>query len=166
MKSSSFDLEELNYWNKNLDISLDVSERNLDSFLHETCLLAKFSYHLWKIISLSYDIVFWLKCGKFIDLWVRNPKQLSLHQLDFCSSNQSKFSNPSLNSPLVSWIVRPPCGGFLHFSLLISLNLSLILDFSMVFFLRIWWKLKLFSFPFFFFVFAIVGSNERKKKKK
>jgi hypothetical protein len=38
MKSSSFDLEELNCWNKNLDIGLDASKRNLDSFLHETCL--------------------------------------------------------------------------------------------------------------------------------
>ena len=36
MKSSRFDLEELNCWNKNLDIGLDASERNLDSFLHET----------------------------------------------------------------------------------------------------------------------------------
>jgi hypothetical protein len=29
-----------------LDIGLDASERNLDSFLHETCLLAEFSCHL------------------------------------------------------------------------------------------------------------------------
>jgi hypothetical protein len=36
MKYSSFDLEELNCWNKNLDIGLDALERNLDSFLHET----------------------------------------------------------------------------------------------------------------------------------
>jgi len=57
MKSSNFDLEELNYWNKNLDIGLDALECNLDSFLHETCLLAEFSCHLWKIISSSYDIV-------------------------------------------------------------------------------------------------------------
>jgi hypothetical protein len=39
MKSSSFDLEELNCWNKNLDIGLDALKRNLNSFLHETCLL-------------------------------------------------------------------------------------------------------------------------------
>jgi hypothetical protein len=58
MKSSRFDLEELNCWNKNLDIGLDASERNLDSFLHETCLLAEFRCNLWKIISPSYDIVF------------------------------------------------------------------------------------------------------------
>ena len=58
MKSSSFELEELNYWNKNLDISLDASERNLDSFREETCLLAQFSCHLWKIISPSYDVFF------------------------------------------------------------------------------------------------------------
>ena len=48
MKSSSFDLEELNCWNKNLDTGLDASERNLDSFLHETCLLAEFSCHFGK----------------------------------------------------------------------------------------------------------------------
>jgi hypothetical protein len=29
-----------------LDIGLDASERNLDSFLHETCLLAEFRCHL------------------------------------------------------------------------------------------------------------------------
>ena len=57
MKSSSFDLEELNWWNKNFD-GLDASERNLSSFLHETYLLAEFSCHLWKIISPSYDIFF------------------------------------------------------------------------------------------------------------
>jgi hypothetical protein len=44
MKSSSFDLEELNCLNKNLDVSLDASKHNLDSFLHETCLLAEFRY--------------------------------------------------------------------------------------------------------------------------
>jgi hypothetical protein len=58
MKSSSFDLEEINYWNKNLDVGLDASERNLDSFLHETCLHAEFSCHIWKLISPSYDIFF------------------------------------------------------------------------------------------------------------
>jgi hypothetical protein len=60
MKSSIFDLEELNYWNKNLDIGLDASERNLDSFLHETYLLVEFRCHLWKIIYPSYDIFFCL----------------------------------------------------------------------------------------------------------
>jgi len=54
MKSLSFDLEELNCWNKNLDISLDASERNLDPFLYETCLIAEFSCHLWRIISPSH----------------------------------------------------------------------------------------------------------------
>ena len=36
-------------------------------------------------ISLIWNHV-WLKFGAFIDLWVRNPKQLSFHQLDFWSS--------------------------------------------------------------------------------
>jgi hypothetical protein len=57
MKSLSFDLEELNCWNKNLDVGLDAFKRNLDSFLHETCLLAEFSCHLWKIIYPLYDII-------------------------------------------------------------------------------------------------------------
>jgi hypothetical protein len=58
MKSSSFDLEELNCWNKNLDISLDASGRNLNSFLHKTCLLEEFICHLRNIISPSYEIIF------------------------------------------------------------------------------------------------------------
>jgi hypothetical protein len=90
MKSSSFDLEELNCWNKNLDIGLDASKHNLDSFLHETCLLAEFRCHLWKLISPSYDIVFgWTL--EHIDLWVRNLTKLSLYQLDFCSSRYSSW---------------------------------------------------------------------------
>jgi len=58
MKSSSFDLEELNYRNKNLEVGLDASGRNLDSFLHKTCLLEEFICHLRKIISPSYEILF------------------------------------------------------------------------------------------------------------
>jgi hypothetical protein len=58
MKSSSFDLEELNYWNKNLDVGMDASGCNLDSFLHKTCLLAESICHLRKIISPSYEIFF------------------------------------------------------------------------------------------------------------
>jgi hypothetical protein len=46
MESSSFDLKELNFLNKNLDVGLDASERNLNSFLHETCLLAELSCHI------------------------------------------------------------------------------------------------------------------------
>jgi hypothetical protein len=74
MKSSSFDLEELNYWNKNLDVGLDASERNLDSFLHETCLQAEFNCHLWKLISPSYDIFFrWnLESWYFFEFGIQN----------------------------------------------------------------------------------------------
>jgi hypothetical protein len=46
MKSSSLDIEELNCWKKNLAIGLDASERNLDSFLHETYLLVEFNCHI------------------------------------------------------------------------------------------------------------------------
>jgi hypothetical protein len=31
-----------------LDVGLDASERNLDSFLHETCLVAEFSCYIEK----------------------------------------------------------------------------------------------------------------------
>jgi hypothetical protein len=58
MKSLMSDLEELNCWYKNFDVSLDASEYNLDSFIHETCLLAEFRFHLWKLLSPSYGIFF------------------------------------------------------------------------------------------------------------
>jgi len=58
MKSSSFDLDELNCWNKNLDVGLDASGCNLDLFLHKTCLLAEFICYLRKLISPSYEIYF------------------------------------------------------------------------------------------------------------
>ena len=83
MKSSSFDLEELNYWNKNLDIGLDASERNLDSFLHKTCLLTEFSCHLWKIISPLYDMFFF-------------SESLSIDRPLSQESNKIKFSSIGL----------------------------------------------------------------------
>ena len=52
----TFDLEELNCRNKDLDVGLDTLGRNLDLFLHKTCLLVKFMCHLRKIISLSYQL--------------------------------------------------------------------------------------------------------------
>jgi len=130
MKSSSFDLEELNCWNKNLDNGLDASERNLDSFLHETCLLAEFSCHLWKIISLSYNIVFCLKFGALIGIWVRNPPKLSLHQLDFCSSRYS--SRNGRRSTLADceiwlWRLRFPCSSLFYF---LALNVQKGMDVS------------------------------------
>jgi len=118
MKSSSFDLEELNCWNKNLDISLDASERNLDSFLHETCLLAEFSCHLWKLISPSYKIFFWFKFGVFIGLCVRNPTKLSLHQLDFCSSRYSSCNgrrSTLADCEIWLWRLRFPCSSLFYF---------------------------------------------------
>ena len=118
MKSSNFDLVELNCWNKNLDIGLDASECNLDSFLHETYLLVKFSCHLWKIISSSYDIVFWLKFGVFIGILVRNPKKLSLQQLDFCSSRYSSRNGRRLtlvDCDIWLWRLWFPCSSLFYF---------------------------------------------------
>jgi hypothetical protein len=85
----TFDLEELNCRNKDLDVGLDALRSTLDLFLHKTCLLAKFMCHLRKIISLSYELFFLLKFGRLIGLQVRNPKTLSLHLMDFSSLRYS-----------------------------------------------------------------------------
>ena len=115
MKSSSFDLEELNCLNKNLDIDLDVLERNLDSFLHKTCLLVEFSCHLWKIISPSYDFAtIWI-----VDrLWVINPNKLSLHQLDLCSSkylSRNGWRSTLADCEIWLWRLRFPCSSLFYF---------------------------------------------------
>ena len=118
MKSSSFDLEELNYWNKNLDIGLDASECNLDSFLHKTCLLTEFSCHLWKIISPSYDIFFFLKVWALIDLWVRNPRKLILYQFELCSSSYSSWNgrrSTLADCEIWLWRLRFPCSSLFYF---------------------------------------------------
>jgi len=107
MKSSSFDLEELNFWNKNLDIGLNASERNLDSFLHETCLLVEFRCHLWKIISPSYDIGFGCLLAEF-----------SLHQFDFCSSRYSSWNGQRstlTDCEIWFWRLRFPCSSLFYF---------------------------------------------------
>jgi hypothetical protein len=117
MKSSSFDLEELNCWNKNLDVGVDASERNLDSFLHETCLLAEFSCHFCKLISPSYDIVF-MKFGALIGLCVRNPIKLNLHHLNFCSSRYSIRNGQRSTLPdckIWLWRLRFPCSSLFYF---------------------------------------------------
>ena len=75
MKSLIFDLEEINCWNKNLDVGLDASKCNLDSFLHEICLLGEFSCHLWKIISPSYDIIF----GWNLERWYLFESRIQKH---------------------------------------------------------------------------------------
>jgi hypothetical protein len=79
MKSSSFDLEELNCWNKNLDIGLDVSEHNLDSFLHETCLLGEFVV----IFEKSYltHMTTFLAANRSVD----RPLSQESKQIDFAS---------------------------------------------------------------------------------
>jgi hypothetical protein len=61
---------------------------------------------------------FWLKFGAFIELWVMNPKQLSLHQLDFCSSRYSSWN--SRRSTLADceiwlWRLRFPCSSLFYF---------------------------------------------------
>jgi len=111
-------LEELNCWNKNLDIGLDASERNLDSFLHETCLLIEFSFSSLKNhISLIWHC-FWLKFGALIGLWVRNPKQFILHQLNVCSSRYSSRNDQRLtltDCEIWLWRLRFPCSSLFYF---------------------------------------------------
>jgi hypothetical protein len=41
----TFDLKELNYWNKDLYVNLDALKSILNLFLHKTCLLANFICH-------------------------------------------------------------------------------------------------------------------------
>jgi hypothetical protein len=102
-------------WKKNLDVDLDASEHNLDSFLHETCLLAEFSCHLWKIISPSYNIVFgW----NLVGLWVRNPTKLSLHPMDFCSlrySSRNDHRSTLADCEIWLWRLQFPCSFLFYF---------------------------------------------------
>jgi len=117
MKSSRFDLEELNCWNKNLDIGLDASERNLDSFLHESCLGRIQLSSLKNHISLI-EHCFWLKFGDFIGLWVMNPKQLSLHQLDFCRSRYASWNgwrSTLADCEIWLWRLRFLCSSLFYF---------------------------------------------------
>jgi len=109
MKSLNFDLKELNCWNKNLDIGLDSSKHNLGSFLYETYLLVEFSYHMTS---------FWMTFGALMGLWVRNPKKLSLHQLDFFSSRYSSWNGRrSTLADCEIWLWRPqfPCSSLFCF---------------------------------------------------
>ena len=59
MKFLSFDLENLNYRNKDLDADLDALRCTLDLFLHKTCLLVELIYHLSKIISILYKLLYY-----------------------------------------------------------------------------------------------------------
>jgi hypothetical protein len=119
MKYSKFDLEELNCWNKNLDIGLDASECNLDSVLHETCLLA-----LVVIFGKSYlphVTSFLAEIGASIALLVRNLKKFSLHKLDFYISRYS--SRNGQRSTLTDcenwlWKLRFPCSSLFYFLVL------------------------------------------------
>ena len=117
MKSSSFDLEELNFWNKNLDVGLDALERNLDSFLHETYLLVELSCHLWKIISIIWHR-FGLKFIALVCLWVRNPKKFSWHPMDFCSSRYSSrngWRSTLADCEIWLWRLQLPCSSLFYF---------------------------------------------------
>jgi len=68
-------------------------------------------------ISLIWHHV-WLKFGAFIEFWVMNLKQLSLHQLDFCSSRYSSWN--SRRSTLADceiwlWRLRFPFSSLFYF---------------------------------------------------
>jgi len=117
MKSLSFDLEELNCWNKNLDISLDASKCNLDSFLHETCLLAEFKCHFEKSYLPHMTSVL-SEIWNVTELWVINPEKLSLHQLDFFSSRYSSWNGWRLtlaDCEIWLWRLWFPCSSLFYF---------------------------------------------------
>ena len=117
MKSSRFDLEELNFWNKNLDIGLDASERNLDLFLHETCWWQN-SDVIFEKSYLPHMTSFWLKFWAFIDLWVMNPKKLRLHELDFWSSRYSSWNgrrSTLTDCKIWLWRLRFACSSLFYF---------------------------------------------------
>jgi hypothetical protein len=64
---------------------------------------------------------FWLKFRVFIELWVMNPKKLSLHKLDFCSSRYSSCN--SRRSTLADckiwlWRLRFSCSFLFYFLVL------------------------------------------------
>jgi hypothetical protein len=91
----------------------------LDLFLLKTCLLAEFVSHLRKIISLSYELFFLLKLGRLIGFRVRNPKQLSLHQMDFSNSRYSSrngWKSILTKHEICLWRLRFPCSFFFYFS--------------------------------------------------
>ena len=105
----TLDLKKLNCPNIHLDVGLDALESKLDLFLHKTCLLAEFMCHLRKIISLKF--------GRLIGLQVRNPKKLSLHQLDFCSSRYSSrngWRSTLAKCEIWLWRLRFPCSFFFY----------------------------------------------------
>jgi hypothetical protein len=61
---------------------------------------------------------FWMKFGAFIEIWIMNPKKLSLNQLDFCSSRYSSLN--SRRSTLADceiwlWRLRFPCSSLFYF---------------------------------------------------
>jgi len=65
---------------------------------------------IWHQVSLKFEA--------FIEIWVMNPKKLSLHQLDFCSSRYSSWN--SWRSTLADceiwlWRLRFPCSSLFYF---------------------------------------------------
>ena len=115
----TFDLDELNCQNKDLDVGLDALGRNWNLFLHKTYLLAEFTCHLSKILSLIWAL-FLLQFGRLIGLRVRNPKQLSLHQMDFCSSRYSSRNGQRsilAECEIGLWMLWFPCSLFFLFFL-------------------------------------------------
>ena len=65
---------------------------------------------------------FWLKLEALIGLWVGNPKQLSLHQFEFCSSrysSQNGWRSTLADCEIWIWRLQFPCYLYFYFSWLI-----------------------------------------------
>jgi len=76
---------------------------------------------------------FLLKFRVFIEIWVMNPKQLSLHKLDFCSSRYSSCN--SRRSTLADckiwlWRLQFPCS-FLFYFLVLDVQKGMDVSFLM-----------------------------------
>ena len=68
-------------------------------------------------ISLIWHL-FWMTFEALIGLWVRNPKKLSLHQLDFFSSRYSSWNgrrSTLADCEIGLWRLRFPCSSLFYF---------------------------------------------------
>jgi hypothetical protein len=62
--------------------------------------------------------LFWMTFEALIGLWVRNPKKLSLHQLDFFSSRYSSWNgrrSTLADCEIGLWRLRFPCSSLFYF---------------------------------------------------
>jgi hypothetical protein len=101
MKSSSFDLEELNCWNKNWMSVWMLRDIIWTRFFTKPVCWQNSLVILEKSYLLHMRSFFHLKCCTLIGRWVRHPNQLILHQIYFCNSRY--LSQNGRRSTLADW---------------------------------------------------------------